>query len=124
MNESGVDVEKIDNYVEEMRLKKAVEKIEVESRLVYNKQTKEFNLGNLKATDHKLNKFVCMPKPTSVNKEAMCEVRKNEMIKAFNVGVKKIESKAPDTKYKKNKDAYKNVKLNKNCNSNLSESEL
>ena len=34
MNESAADDEQSDNYEEEMRLKKAVEKIEVESRMV------------------------------------------------------------------------------------------
>ena len=61
-----------------------------------------------------------MPKPTSVTKEAVCEVGKKEMIKAFNVGVKKIESKVLGARYKKNKMVNKSVKANEDrntCNS-------
>ena len=91
-DEDVVSTEMMEDKEEEERVRKAVEQIETESRMIYNKQTNEFDMGNLKATDYKFNKYVCMPKPKSVQSEAMNEVRKLEMVKAFCNAKNKIKN--------------------------------
>ena len=51
--------------------------------MIYSKKDKNLNLGRLKATDYKFNKYVCLPRPESTYREAIHEIRKAEMLKVF-----------------------------------------
>ena len=64
-------------------LVKAVKQIEAEGRMVYSKENKGFDLGNLRASDYKFNKFVFLPRNKSVKREALNEIRRKEMIGTF-----------------------------------------
>ena len=54
--------------------------ITAKSSLIYDKATKSLDMGKLRATEYKFNKFVCLPKAESVEREALHEVRRNKMI--------------------------------------------
>ena len=41
------------------------------------------DLGRLRATDYKYNKYIHLPKPESVNRESVHEVRKDQMLSVF-----------------------------------------
>ena len=62
-------------------MNKAVKEIEAETKLVYGKASKKLNLGNLKVSKYKFNKFVNIPRPKSVRSEAINEVQRKEMIR-------------------------------------------
>ena len=52
-------------------------------KMVYDKENKSLDLGRLKASDYKYNKFIHLPKPESINREAMHEARKEQMLATF-----------------------------------------
>ena len=142
-NEDGSREESEESVVydeeETKRINKAVREIETEQKMVYNKGTGQFDLGNSKASEYKFNKFVHMPRVESVRSEAMNEVRRKEMIKACEEVIreekeritKKEERKKSRVSGGKVKNKCVNVrqenerqeKKNKNINSNLTESE-
>ena len=73
-------------------LVKAVKQIEAEGRMVYSKENKGFDLGNLRASDYKFNKFVFLPRNKSVKREALNEIRRKEMIGTFAKAADKINN--------------------------------
>ena len=51
--------------------------------MIYSKKDKVRDLGKLRATNYKFNKYVCLPKPETTYREAIHEIRKAEMMKVF-----------------------------------------
>ena len=121
---------------------KMAEMIQAKASMVFEKGE---DMGKLKATDYKYNKFVYLPRPQKSTKEAKHEVRKVAMERIFKevckqederstmgktAGCKKAgsdgERKRGDKKIKKNKEKKDEEKTNhrdfKNC-SNLTPSE-
>ena len=65
------------------RIEAEAEKEAARCRMVYDKQTRRFDMGNLRATDYKYNRYVHLPKAKSAENEALHEMRKVESLKAF-----------------------------------------
>ena len=57
--------------------------MELESKTVFNFRDKTLALDRLRGTDFKYNKRVYLPNPVSTQKEALHEMRRNEMEKVF-----------------------------------------
>ena len=82
------------------------------------------DMGNLRASEYKFNKFIHLPKPKKASKESMNEVRRNEMSKVFDRVKKKIETQGPQKGMNGMvKGKNKVVNVTKGSNSNLSEDE-
>jgi len=45
-----------------------VEKIEAQARMLYNKETKSLDMGNLRASDYKFNRFIHLPRPEEADR--------------------------------------------------------
>ena len=58
--------------------------VENSSNMVYNLKTKQFDLGNLRATKYKFNKEVFLPDPESTENEQLYELRRSEMRRIYN----------------------------------------
>ena len=99
------------------QIEKRVKEEEARSRMTYDKVNKGLDLGNLRASDYKYNKFIHLPKPRQACKESMNEVRRVEMIKVFD----KIKKKIEDDVVKGCKTKRRN---NTNSNSNLTDDEI
>ena len=92
-----------------------IKEIEAKMKMVYDKENKSLDLGRLKASDYKYNKFIHLPKPESINREAMHEVRKEQMLATFrsvkseagtreqvaNGALRRISSKMNSSKFNK-----------------------
>ena len=77
--DSGISSgEETDTETEEMS-----EVIEAKASMVYEKSEKVLDLGKLKVTDYKFNKFVHLPRAQKADKEAKHEVRKQAMEAVF-----------------------------------------
>ena len=87
--------------------------------MVYSKENKGFDLGNMWASDYKFNKFVFLPKPKSVRKEALKEVRRREMISTYAKAADRINEveKEKVKKMKKRKKRKKTEDMNNKNNS-------
>ena len=79
-----------------------VEKIEIESKMLYNFRESTISLGKLRGTDFKYNKRIFLPNPKNTEREALHEMRRTEMAKVF----KKVAEKSL-----KERDRKKNVIL-------------
>ena len=71
-----------------------VDRIEAESKMIYNMREKTISLSRLKSTDYKYNKRIQLPEQTDVNREAQHQIRREEMIRAFRRVVRKTQSTA------------------------------
>ena len=74
-------------------LEREAEKNEARSRMVYSKEEKNLDMGNLRATDYKYNRYVHLPKPKTAEDEALHEIRKAESMKVFKRVKKQLEEK-------------------------------
>ena len=126
--ESGTDNDKLEALSE---------RIKAEASMVYMKREKRLDLGKLKVTDYKFNKFVHLPRAQEATSEAKHEVRRAAMERVFKEtfpGCNKYpEDKGKDSKRKKDtrhqtsrekeKEKKQNTQRRENC-SNLSEDEM
>ena len=64
-------------------IEKKIEKVETESRLIYNKENKLLDMGNLRASDYKFNRFIHLPRPEKAEKETLHDIRRRVMRKVF-----------------------------------------
>ena len=99
-----------DTGSESTSCKEAERMITAKSSLIYDKASKSLDMGKLRATEYKFNKFVCLPKAENVEREALHEVRRNKMVELF--------EKATANKNKK-----ADSKKDSNVESNLSKAE-
>ena len=76
---------------EDVTLTKAEKVIMAKSSLVYDKSNKSLDMGRLKATEYKFNKYVHLPKAENVTRESLHEVRRNRMSEIFMKAVGTIE---------------------------------
>ena len=70
--------------------------------MIYSKESKSLNLGKLKATDYKFNKFLHLPRPESTYREAVHEIRKTEMMKVFKKTLKSTHKSSDSNRVKAN----------------------
>ena len=87
-DESNDDSRKEDNAEVD---NKVVDRLEAKARLVYDKEDRSLNLGRMRASDYKFNKMVHLPKPESVKRESLHEVRKDQMLRVFKEVVNNTE---------------------------------
>ena len=59
------------------------EEISVRSGMIYSRKEKVLDMGKMKATSYKFNKYVHLPRPETTIREAVHEIRKNEMLRIF-----------------------------------------
>ena len=81
--DSGISSENEDTESTDNSLDELSEKIAAEAAMVYIKRNKQLDLGKLKATDYKFNKFVHLPRAQEATLEAKHEVRRVAMEKIF-----------------------------------------
>ena len=53
------------------------------ARLTYDKSEGKLDLGNIKSTDYKYNRYINLPKPNSAKAESMHEYRRSQMLRVF-----------------------------------------
>ena len=68
---------------EDREAEKLVEREEAKSRMVYDKSTYTLDPSKMRATDYKYNRYVTLPKPGCPQTEAMHEMRRKELLSAF-----------------------------------------
>ena len=74
---------------EEERVMKESEWQERKSQLVYDFELKDMDFGRMKATEMKNNKRVTLPKASSIQMEALMEVRRKRASQLFDMCMKK-----------------------------------
>ena len=77
--ESKTEEEKKD----EERIRVEEEKLVAQSRMIYNKGNRCLDMGNLRASDYKYNRYIHLPKSTDAQKETLHILRKEEMKKVY-----------------------------------------
>ena len=85
--------------------KRQEEKLEAQARMVYNKESKCLDMGNLRASDYKFNRNIHLPRSEDVQKESKHNIRREEMLRVFDQVVaeeKERENKKKGRKSKKN----------------------
>ena len=66
---------------------------EQSGKMVFNYKSKTLDLGNLKATDYKHNKYLCMPDPESSDLENLHQFRRTECNRIFKRALKSVTPK-------------------------------
>ena len=84
---------------EEEKAKDKVQELDARARLVYDKADKSLNLGRLRATDYKFNRYIHLPCPESSSRESLHEVRKQQMMKTFREVKEENEIRCPPKSY-------------------------
>ena len=69
---------------EDKRIKEEKERLGAQARMVYNKESKCLDMGNLRASDYKFNRNIHLPKSDDVQKESKHNIRREEMLRVFN----------------------------------------
>jgi hypothetical protein len=90
----GVTVEEDPVDKEEKRIQKESEWQDRKSQLVYDFEEKNLNFGRQKATEMKMNKRVTLPKASSVQVEALVEVRRKRATQLYDKCIKKLGEEA------------------------------
>ena len=67
------------NETPDVELEEKINQISTESRLMYNKRTRCLDMGNLRASDYKFNRFIHLPRPENAETEALHKTRRKEM---------------------------------------------
>ena len=80
---------------------------ENEDRFIYNPVKGSVNFNRARPTDYVLNKHTNLPKPLKIDQEIECEIKKREILKAFN------EFKTERNKDQQRKRKKKNINTNK-----------
>ena len=62
-----------------------MDKISALCRMVYNKETKSIDMGNLRASDYKFNKTIHLPRGDDAEKETKHNLRREEMLRIFDI---------------------------------------
>ena len=91
--------------------------LEAKANMVYDKSEKSLDMGRLKATEYKFNKYVHLPKAESVIRESLHEVRRSKMVEVF----MRLTAKAMHNK--RNKKGDKDTEEERKIESNLSKFE-
>ena len=103
-----------------VKVSEAERVITAKSSLIYDKATKSLDMGRLRATEYKFNKFVCLPKAENIEREALHEVRRNKMVELF----EKATAKENANKRKKGNNKKEiDKERNSSVESNLSKAE-
>ena len=104
------------------KLAALAEDIEARAGMIYIKKDKMLNLGKLRATNYKFNKYVCLPKPETAHREAVHEIRKAEMLKIFKKTVGGKVCKDPGlSKRNLSSTALNSGRPNRNLSANIKE---
>ena len=76
------------------------EREEARSRILYNKESRTLDMGNLRTSDYKYNKHIYLPEAENADKEALHEVRRKEQMKAFTKVQEELKRKVKRSKDK------------------------
>ena len=76
-------------------------------------------MSKMKATNHEFHRHITLPRTESVMKEAMQQVRKNEMLKVFRDYMEEHVGGEKKKKEKGSRKSRTSLQTNKNSGSNL-----
>ena len=88
VNGKTVEEEPLDT--EDKRIMKEAEWQERKSQLAYDFEEKNMDFGRMKATEMKHNKRVTLPKASSIEVEALIEVRRKRAVQLYDLCVRKL----------------------------------
>ena len=95
--EKGSGKEKTEREREEdKRIESEMEKLVTQSRMIYNKGSKCVDMGNLKASDYKYNRYIHLLRSTDAQRETLHILRKEEMKKVYRAVKMKMEEVAKE----------------------------
>ena len=86
----GKTVVEVPSDDEEKRVMKEAEWQDRKSQLVYDFEQKDLDFGRLKATEMKNNKRITLPKASSIQVEALMEVRRKRASQLYDMCVRKL----------------------------------
>ena len=85
-----------------MERDKAIKREEALGAMVYNKTSKHLDMGNLRATEYKFNRFINLPANVNPDKEALHNVRKEETKKVLERVIREENIQYAKTKEEEN----------------------
>ena len=104
--EEGENGEEEETGERDKSLERRLEKIEAEAKMTYNKETKSLDMGNLKTSEYKYNRYIFLPRPGKAEKETLHNIRRREMKKVFDYINRNEKEKSTTDKWRKRNREY------------------